>query len=107
MKMADGWLARGPSDFIRKVRRFLGPQGFTVGLRAGGGCYLEQKLILGVDGRKQVRHQHPRWAGYNLTIHKVKLRPHFTQVLYPEERYFAAVNPARKAPLLFRLPSSG
>jgi hypothetical protein len=55
------WLVRGPSDFIRKVRRFLGPQGFTVGLRAGGGRYL------GVDGRKQVRHQHRRWVGLGRT----------------------------------------
>jgi hypothetical protein len=56
---------------------------------------------------KQRPHQHRRWAGDDTTVHKVKLRSHFSQVLYPDERDFPAVKPARKTPLLFWFLSFG
>ena len=46
-------------------------------------------------------------AATSIVVGLVKLRPHFSQVLYPDERDFPAVKPARKTPLLFWFLSLG
>jgi hypothetical protein len=64
----------------------LKPGSSSLRLRTGGGSHLDEELVFSIDGGTQRRHKHRRWAGYYLTIHKVKLWPHYLPSTGPAEK---------------------